>query len=182
MVVVKSLNFFHSLFFRSNRLHKKSFITFWIKNQRLYTIKIANLKSRKIFMVLVKNLKFFPSLFFRSNRPILKQSFMMFQIENQPFYIYMIKTGNLKRGKICNFLAKIGHCFSNLLFVRSNRPKTSFMTFQIENWPFYTIKTSNLKSGKICSFPKGLVHGLSQKFAFFYPVFFRSNGSIKSLS
>ena len=41
---------------------------------------------------------------------------------------------------------------------------------------------SNLKSGKICIFGKGLVNGFGLKFAFFYPVFFRSNRSGKSLS
>ena len=56
------------------------------------------------------------------------------------------------------------------------------MVFYIENEPFWMMKMSNLKSGKICIFGKGLVHGFGLKFAFFYPVFFRSNRSGKSLS
>lgn len=56
------------------------------------------------------------------------------------------------------------------------------MTFQMEKEPFKTIKTSIVETRKICVFRKGLVHGLSKKFAIYSSFLFNRNRPRKRVS
>ena len=113
-------------------------------------------------------------------------SFTIFQNEKTPFQAITTRSSKGRKIDIFPnlvnpwFWSKNGH-FSNFSFQAIQARKMSFTIFQNEKTPFQAIKTKSSKSRKIDIFPKGLTHGLVQKWPFFQLLFFWQCRPVKCL-
>ena len=130
-------------------------------------------------MVLIRKWKFFQLFFLRQYRP---GKCLLRYFWNEKTAFQAINKRISKGRKTDIFPKRLTHGFAlkmaiypTFFFLAIQARETFFTIFQNKKTPFQPIKTRSLKFRKIDIFPKGLLHGLRPKMAFFFQLFVLGN-------